>query len=447
MSASTSNLMEVSPDWEDSLDVSILPEQPRVASGVSRYVWSQDINLARHAAALRPFRVGEFGTGPASPSEAHRVAANQLLTALRNFVLRTSAAVKKLGEKARLQPDVALLQKFNTFKERGHSFVEATEKVWNFYFELFNLRQTSVAGHLLACDRIALDCYQAIYTNLGVARSIPSPPPFSYLETGFAPATFRRGVTLSKLGKQSNPFPLIKLPYHRLVNPWTLGAIPHEVSHNLQSDLGLWHLIPKAVFRRLAQAGVDRASAIVWARWHKETFADLCGLLLSGPSFVTSLMDIVGNSPARTVAFNPRGVHPTPYLRVFINCELLRRMRFEKEAEDSRRTWNRMYPPSLARAIPQPLMESFQTANQLVVDTMCFQPYKELGGKSLSQVVMFQPRHQKIVEEAAQRLAAGTDPGILNERFFIGAARWALEHKMARPQVITENFYNVLERR
>ena len=39
--------------------------------------------------------------------------------------------------------------------------------------------------------------------------------------------------------KQLNPFPLVQLPYHRLVNPWTLGAVMHEVSHNLQTDLGL----------------------------------------------------------------------------------------------------------------------------------------------------------------------------------------------------------------
>jgi hypothetical protein len=49
--------------------------------------------------------------------------------------------------------------------------------------------------------------------------------------------------------------------------------------------------------------------------------------------------------------------------------------------------------------------------------------------------------------EAAERLAAGTDPGIIPARFLIGSARYALDHKLARPGVITENFYTELARR
>ena len=62
---------------------------------------------------------------------------------------------------------------------------------------------------------------------------------YGLARTGFSPATFRRNLPLRRLGRQLNPFPLIQLPYHRLVNPWTLGAVLHEVSHNLQNDLGL----------------------------------------------------------------------------------------------------------------------------------------------------------------------------------------------------------------
>ena len=51
-----------------------------------------------------------------------------------------------------------------------------TELIWDFYFRLFTQRQTSIGRLLLGTDRIGQDCYQAIYTRLGVARSIPSPP-------------------------------------------------------------------------------------------------------------------------------------------------------------------------------------------------------------------------------------------------------------------------------
>jgi hypothetical protein len=52
-----------------------------------------------------------------------------------------------------------------------------------------------------------------------------------------------------------------------------------------------------------------------------------------------------------------------------------------------------------------------------------------------------------MIEEAARRLAAGVDPGIIPERFLIGAARIALDQQLARPGVITENFYRELARR
>jgi hypothetical protein len=52
-----------------------------------------------------------------------------------------------------------------------------------------------------------------------------------------------------------------------------------------------------------------------------------------------------------------------------------------------------------------------------------------------------------MIEEAARRLAAGTDPGIIPERFLIGASRFAFDRQLARPGVITENFYKELSRR
>jgi hypothetical protein len=78
---------------------------------------------------------------------------------------------------------------------------------------------------------------------------------------------------------------------------------------------------------------------------------------------------------------------------------------------------------------------------------MCFRPYASLGGKSLVQMFPFRPKDQTMIEEASRRLAAGVDPGIVPERFLIGAARFALDQKLARPGVIAKNFYQELARR
>jgi hypothetical protein len=418
---------------------------PRASSEVMvPWLRAQSINVTRHAAALRPFRPEEFGTGAEAPTAGHIQSVNHLIHGLRRGLLRMSARVRQSGNAAERQPSTGRLQRLMRRKARAHHWVRGIEKIWNFYFELFGQRQTRYAKWLLSCDRIGLDCYRAAYLGLGTARSIPAPPPFSYMATGFAPATFRRGIPLKRLGKQLNPFPLIQLPVHRLVNPWTLGAVLHEVSHNLQSDLGLSREVPRKVGLKLLQAGASKLVARTWVRWNREMFADMSALMLGGPGIAGSLMDILARGPETVAYFNPRGPHPTPFFRMLINAELLRRMGFESEASQYRRLWLRIYPKPASDSIPAPVLKSFHDACPLAVDAMCFRPYRSLGNKSLAQVLNFGRKEQTMIEEASQRLAAGVDPGIISERFLIGAVRLALDRRHARPEILTRNFYKAL---
>lgn len=416
-------------------------------SVLSSWLRAQSINVNRHAAALRPFRREEFGGGPAAPSEGHLKAVNDLISALRRGLLKMSRHVTKAISHAQEEPSSARLQRVVGRKDRAHKWVQGIEKIWDFYFELFGQRQSKYGEWLLGCDRIAMDCYQAAYTGLGVARSIPAPPPFCFMRTGFAPATIRRGIRMKKIGKQINPFPLVQLPYHRMINPWTLGAVMHEVSHNLQSDLGLSKDVPRRMAKRLLDSGMPHSVARVWTRWNREMFADMSALLLGGPEVLGSLMDVVGRAPALVFNFNPRGVHPTPYLRTLISCELLRRMGFVDEAEQYSKAWRRIYSNPRAGTIPGAMLETFPEACAAAVDAMCYKPFPSLGNKSLSQVYHFEKKEQQMLEEAARRFAAGVDPGIIPERYLVGAARIALNRKLARPGVITENFYKELARR
>lgn len=418
------------------------PEKPEHV--LRHWIGSQAINVTRHAAALRPFQRDEFGPGSAAPTPGHLEAVNKLISELRRGLLRFSKGVTDAAGRAKREPSTPRLQLMVDRKANAHRWVQGIEKIWDFYFELFGQRQSRYANWLLSCDRIALDCYRAAYLGLGVARSIPAPPPFSYMRTGFSPATFRRGIPLTKLGKQLNPFPLVELPYHRLVNPWTLGAVLHEISHNLQSDLGLGRAIPRKVALTLLRAGLPRSVASTWTRWNREMFADMSALLLGGPMVVGSLMDVIGRDVRTVVAFNPRGVHPTPYLRMLNSVELLRRMGFKKDARQYLTAWKRVYPSAAGGNIPAAMLKTFPEACARAVDAMCYQPYPTLGNKSLAQVIQFAGKEQQMIEEAARRLAAGVDPGIIPERFVIGAARFALEHRMARPGVIATNFYKTL---
>ena len=375
------------------------------------YLAGQSLNVRRHLEALRDFRREEFGTGVAAPSEGHIQAVNTLLARLRRPLAATVKDLADVSGLARREHDAAGINAALQLKTRAHDRVRATERVWDFFFELFGQRQGAFSEWLVACDRIAQDCYQHVFMHLGNARSIPAPPPFSYMRTGFSPATYRRGIPLRKLGRQLNPFPLVQLPYHRLVNPWTMGALLHEVSHNLQNELELERAVPLAIYRQVSAAAGPQVARTA-TNWNREVFCDLLGTMLGGEAFVLSLMDVVGRSRAQALTYSPSGVHPTPYLRTFLSTELLRRMGFPDTARKYNETWRSLYPSTAGTTIPPALLRSWPTAVPAVVDAVCYTPFPSLGGKSLREVITFEPRHQLMIEEAARRLAKGTDPGV-----------------------------------
>jgi hypothetical protein len=408
----------------------------------------QSVNLSRHARSLRPLAKDEFGTGPAAPSEGHIEAVNRFIDGLRAKLVESARWVEAAAAAARHEPTAERLRVLLERKQEVGNRVLYVEGIWDFYFDLFVQRLSSFGERLRAVDRIGASCYRDIYVGLGTARPTPSLLPFSYADSGFSPSTYRRGVPLRRLRYHPNLFPLVVIPQHRLENVWALSSVLHEISHNLQADLGLWEEVPKRIYARLTTDGSLSADvARIWARWHKEMMADMFALVLGGPAAVESLMDVVARAPASTLQFNPQGVHPTPYLRVLISLVLLRRLGLDTMAADLRRVWLRLYPRVTPEQVPPPLMQTFDRAAALAVDTMAFQPYTQLGRKSLVRVVEFGPRQMTMVEEAGRRLAAGEDLGTVPARFMVGAARFALDHRLAAPQAITDTFYRMLGRR
>jgi hypothetical protein len=414
---------------------------------LSSFTSGQAVNVRRHLDALRDFSRAEFGTGIARPSEGHVQAVNELLAKLRQPLekaVRDVEAASKVSGRRGADRELGRLLKV---KSRAHDWVRATERVWDFYFELFGQRQGAYGEWLFACDRIALDCYRHVFMHIGSPLSIPSPPPFSYMRTGFSPATYRRNIPLRKLGRQLNPFPLVQLPYHRLVNPWTMGAIMHEVSHNLQNELDLQRVVPAAIMRSVRATGAPPPVARIWGRWNREIFGDMMGCMLGGEAFVASLMDVIGRSRDQALGYHPGGVHPTPYLRTFLSTELLRRMGFQETAKAYDRAWRRLYPSPSASNFPQGLLRTSPECIRAVVDAVCFTPFPSLGNRPLRQVIKFEPRHQGMIDEAALRLAKGVDPGVVPERFLIGAVRVAVDRRLAPPDALMRNFYVELSRR
>src|SRR4029450_9592421 len=98
----------------------------------------------------------------------------------------------------------------------------------------------------------------------------------------------------------------------------------HEVAHNLQADLGIWHENRVAVVRRLFARVGDPFIMTVYGRWHKEIFADLAALLLGGPAAARGMALFLAHPAPRTLTYRPGSAHPTAYLRIHILAGMVR---------------------------------------------------------------------------------------------------------------------------
>src|SRR5579862_8932829 len=88
---------------------------------------AQSINVTRHAAALRPFKIDEFGTGAEAPTAGHLQAVNQLITGLRSGLLKISGGVSKAAKITEKELSTSRLQDLMRKKARAHHWVRAIE--------------------------------------------------------------------------------------------------------------------------------------------------------------------------------------------------------------------------------------------------------------------------------------------------------------------------------
>lgn len=383
------------------------------------------------ARARRLARIDGEGVGirpqdrPFAPSEAHFRAANQRLAAIDAQVARRLEHLQETWGSApldRVLIDIALVERE----------VDRARRAFGLFFELFSQRGSAFAPTLAAHDVIAADCYAAVRQAAPRVFRGSLLKPLCYMEHGFSPATMRRGVQLNRLLGEPNPFPIVRIPWDR-DNPWQ-AVFLHEVSHNLQADLGIWQENRQAVVRRVIRSSGDPGLTRIWGVWHKEIFADLAAILLGGPAAAWGMATFLAHPSGRTLTFRPGGAHPTAYLRVHILAEMVRRLGFTREAERLGRVWDTLYRPAgTAHRVPQRLLASSGRLIPEVVDEIAFQTRRNLAHRSLSDVVPFRPEHQAAIQAGARRLAQGRVPDNLPPRQLVSAASYALAQGQVPP--------------
>lgn len=380
--------------------------------------------IALNARARRPtsFTPRQVGLRPQdvpySPSPAHFAAANRRLASIDRAILARVGAISKhwpLASPGQNMTRMAMLERE----------VDRARRTFGLLFEVFSQRGSEFAPALAAHDTIAVDCYAAVRAALPEAFNQPLLKPVTYMEHGYSPATHRRGVALARLLGDTNPFPLIRIPWDR-DNPWQ-SVFLHEVAHNLQADMGLWQENQTALGNRLRSMGFDPLVVAIYRRWHKEIFADLAALLLGGTAAAFGMMEFLAHPGGRALTYRPGGAHPTGYLRVLILVEMMRRMGFPAEAARARAVWRGLYDPSRGHRIPAAMLAASARVVPAVVDEIAFQPRRGLGQHALADAIPFTRADEAAIRRAGVRIASGSAPAGLAPRHLVSAGRVALE--------------------
>lgn len=382
---------------------------------------------ARRLGRLTPVQVGiRPQDRPYAPSASHFAAANARLGSIdRQIAARLAFLKRHCGSGT---PQQALL--YMALVERE---IDRARRAFGMFFEVFSQRGSAFAPALAAHDVIAADCYAAVRRAAPLVFRGLLLKPLTYMEHGYSPATTRRGIALSRLLGEPNPFPLIRIPWDR-DNPWQ-AVFLHEVAHNLQADLGLWEENQGAVTRRFERAAADPLVGAIYRRWHKEIFADLAALLLGGPAAAWGMMDFLAHPAPKTLTYKPGGAHPTGYLRVLILAEMLDRMGFKQDSRRLARVWKGLYRPEQGHRMPEVLILSAPQAVRAVVDEIAFQTRGALAHRALADVIPFTREDERAIRLGAQALARGRVPAHLPPRFLVSASRYAIDLGAPAPAV------------
>ena len=372
---------------------------------------------------------------PYAPSPRHFAAVNERLAAIDGRIASQLAALRKRIEG--LRPNSVL-----TAIAMAERDIDRARRTWGMFFEVFSQRGSSFAPTLAAHDVIADDCYAAV--RPAVARLYPGPQlrPLTYMEQGFSPVTWRRGVQLSRLLGETNPFPLIRIPWDR-DNLWQ-GVFLHECSHNLQADLGIWGENRQAVVTRVLRESRDATLARTYGRWHKEIFADLSALLLGGPSAAWGLAVFLAHPRQRVLTYRPGGAHPTGYFRVLILAEMLRRMGFARDGAQLAKVWHTLYRVRPGDRLPPGLVANAAKMARVVVDEIAFQTRRNLAQHTLADVIRFSQADEDAIKHASRRLAEGHMPPDLPPRHLVSAASYVLTHQGMAPHALSRRVVNHL---
>jgi len=317
----------------------------------------------------------------------------------------------------------------------------AALQIWECYRDKLSLRLVpSLREALALVDDLAWEAYRPArdraHDNGTVDATALREPPLVFPNTRWSPFARSREQRYELDETTGNwdafadleewlralPVPLIGIPWYQMCHLPDAVFIGHEVGHLVEEDLGLDEALRKAIGDVLPQDGDDAVTKrrIAWTRhWRSEVFADVYGVLTTGPAYARILVDAlhgddvsgeVQPDAARSTG-HEWSAYPTRMLRALVVFEAVHLLpdpestgSFVREASALKTAWVSTYPqhamaeyeddvPRVVRAI----LETPLTA---------FAPKKGYPAAPLTKVFPFSPNmHKHATEDAANALA------------------------------------------
>lgn len=270
--------------------------------------------------------------------------------------------------------------------------------IWEFFRSKLMLRHDPwFKRHLQACDEFAWACYEpawAQFKQQAVDPVLLKEPPLIFLNSGWSPFVLPRdkgfqveptsgGWIASEPFQailQKLPIPLVGIPWYSAFHLPDALAIAHEVGHIVELD---FQLNPIA---HLESRLIPPERLTVWQQWVREIFADLYGCLCVGSAYLDALMDLLFDNARRIAQETATGPHPTRFLRMLINTEILEQSGFGQAARSLLDRWKAVYSSHA--------MTAFEPDIPAIVDTLLVGPYPSFGNRGLADVISFRSLDQ-----------------------------------------------------
>jgi hypothetical protein len=323
--------------------------------------------------------------------------------------------------------------------ERLERRILAALQIWECYRSKFAARvEARLRESLILIDDLAWQAYRPAHDRAVASGRLPAErvrlPPLVFPNARWSPFARSReqayeldestGVLRSiedfERYLRAIPVPLIGIPWYQVGHLPDAVFVGHEVGHLVEEDLGLEEDLRALILAALA--GADAQHHAAWSRhWRSEVFADIYGVLTTGPAFVGTLVDALRGAPDIATERQPEPpdrwrAYPTRTLRVRLACEALRQLpgdgaakaAFGKIADEHQAQWTEAYP---AHA-----MTAYEADIPPVVAALMHAPLAALArskggaGESLSGVLSFTGPMQASAMADAARANKAEDP-------------------------------------